>query len=272
MRLGALTGRSARAVLLLIVGAVGGAAAAAIASVPGNDGVIHACYQVQQDGTTPVTGVPNVRIIDPSAGQTCNPAGGAGPPEHSLEWNVTGPPGPEGTAGSPGVQGASGPHGPSGSQGASGRAGTTVSIAGQTFTLSDGKTLTAPPSPIPPLQAVPGAPPVATMTLGDGDGAISSGVLAWQLVGGPGSAARGIQIIKRVDKASPMLQRLCVTGKHIKSGTITARKSDADGEPRTIILTNATVDSYSTDKGKGKNGTGAVTETISLSFSSIKVE
>lgn len=272
MRLGALTGRPATAALLLVVGALGGAAAAAIAAVPGNDGVIHACYQVQQNGTTPVAGVSNVRIIDPSAGQTCNPVGASGPAERALEWNVTGPTGPEGAAGSPGAAGAAGPSGASGPQGASGPAGATVSIGGQAFTLSDGKTLSASPSPIPPLQVVPGAPPVATMTLGDGGGgATSSAVLAWQLVGGPGAGAHDIQIVKRVDKASPMLQKLCVTGKHIKSGTITARK-DPDGGPQTIILTNPRVESYATEKGKGKNGAETTTETITLSYAKIEVE
>jgi Type VI secretion system effector, Hcp len=269
-RLGALTGRSGRAVLLLAVGALGGATAAAIAAVPGNDGVIHACYQVQQNGTTPLGGVANLRIIDPSAGQSCNPVGGAGPAEHALEWNVTGPSGPEGVAGSPGAAGAAGPPGPSGPQGASGPAGTTVSIGGQAFTLSDGKTLTASPSPIPPLQVVPGAPPVATMTLGAGSGATSSAVLAWQLVNGPG-AAHGIQIVKRIDKASPMLQKLCVTGRHIKNGTITVR-SNAHGAPQTIILTDPRVDSYATEKGKGKNGGTTMTETITLSYTKIAVE
>jgi len=266
----ALTGRSGRAVLLLVVGALAGAAAAAIAAVPGDDGVIHACYEVQRDGTTPVVGAANVRIIDPSAGQTCNPVGAAGPPEHALDWNVAGPPGPEGAAGSPGAQGATGSPGAAGAQGASGPAGTTVSIGGQSFTLGDGKTLTASPSPIPPLQAAPGTPPVGTMVLGEGGGATSSPVLAWQLVGRSAVSMRGIQIVKHVDKASPMLQKMCVTGKHFKKAVITVRRADADGGPQTIALTDATVDSYSTEKSK--NAGGQVTETISLSFTSIKVE
>jgi type VI protein secretion system component Hcp len=261
MRIRALTGRTGRAVLLLVVGAVAGAAAAAIAAVPGGDGVIHACYEVQQDGTTPVAGAGNVRIIDPSAGQTCNPAGGAGPPEHALSWNVSGPPGPQGVAGSPGAQGASGPEGPSGP------AGTTLSIAGQTFTLDHGKTLTAPASSVPPLQARPGGAPVATMTLGSGAGATSSAVLAWQLVG-----AHGIQIVKRLDKASPTLQKWCVTGKHIPKAIITVRAADVKGGPQTIVLTDATVDSYGTDADKGKGGTETPTESISLDYSEIKFE
>jgi hypothetical protein len=263
----AMTRRSGRAALLLVVGALAGAAATAIAAVPGDDGVIHACYEVQRDGTTPVAGVANVRIIDPSAGQTCNPVGAAGPPEHALDWNVAGPPGPEGAAG---AQGATGPPGAAGPQGASGPAGTTVSIGGQSFTLGDGKTLTGSPSPIPPLQAAPGAAPVARMVLGEGGGATSSGVLAWQLVARSATSIRGIQIVKHLDKSSPILQKACVTGKHFKKAVITMRRADADGGPQTIILTYATVDSYGTEKSK--NAGGQVTETISLSFTSIKVE
>lgn len=263
MRLGALTGRSGRAVLLVVVGAVAGAAAAAIAAVPGSDGVIHACYEVQQDGTTPLAANPNVRIIDPSVGQTCNPAGGAGPAEHALSWNVTGPPGPAGAAGSPGTQGATGP------QGASGPAGTSVSIDGQTFTLGDGKTLTVPTSSIPPLPAEPAGSPVATMTLGGGTG--SSGVLGWQLLGAPGAKLHDIQIVKHVDKSSPTLLKACMNGKHFPRVVITVRKATVDGSPQTIILTNARVDSYGTEKGKG-NGAGSVTESVTLTFSSIKVE
>src|ERR1700754_1461227 len=113
--------------------ALGGAVA--IAAVPGNDGVINACYEVAQNGTTPLAGVPNLRIIDPSAGQSCNPPGGAGPTEHALSWNVSGPPGAGGAAGSPGAQGATG------AQGASAPAGPNGSHDGRTFTLGDGKTL-----------------------------------------------------------------------------------------------------------------------------------
>jgi|GEM_PF-5507063 len=255
MRLGALTGRFGRAALLLVVGALAGAAAAAIAAVPGSDGLIHACYATQKDGTTPADVAGNVRIIDPSAGQACNSA----QLEHALSWNVSGPPGPEGAAGAPGAQGATGP------QGASGPPGATASIDGQTFTLGDGKTLTAPPSPVPQLQVAPGGPKVATMTLGAGG--TSSGVLAWQLVGGPGAAARGIQIVKPLDKASPTLLKRCVTGKHIPKAVITVRKVAADGGPQVIVLTGATVASYTPYDDKVKGGS---TEQVSFAYKKIK--
>jgi hypothetical protein len=250
--------------VLLVVGVVAGAAAAAIAAVPGSDGVIHACYEVQGNGT-PTTGGPNVRIIDPSAGQTCNPAGAPAAAEHALDWNVSGPPGPAGAAGSPGTPGATGP------QGASGPAGSTVSIDGQTFTLGNGKTLTGPATPVPPLEVAPGAPPVATMALAGG-GARSSGVLAWQLVNAPGIAARtsikGIQIVKHVDKSSPTLFKACANGKHFPKVVITVRKATADGGPQSIVLTDATVDSYTPYDDKVKAGTP--TEQISFAYKKIK--
>jgi hypothetical protein len=149
-----------------------------------------------------------------------------------------------------------------------------VSIDGQTFTLGDGKTLTGPAAPIPPLQVAPGAAPVATMTLVGGGAASTSGVLAWQLVNAPGTAARtgfkGIQFVKHYDKSSPYLFKACANGRHIPKVVITVRKASADGGPRTIVLTDATVASYGTDKGKG--GTEKPIETISLNFSEAKTD
>jgi type VI protein secretion system component Hcp len=262
-KLGTLGGHTGRAVLLVVVGALAGAVATAIAAVPGGDGVIHACYEVAQDGTTPLAGAPNLRIIDPAAGQTCDVPGGPGPVEHALSWNATGPPGPEGAAGPSGAQGTAGP------QGASGPAGSTVTLDGQAFTLGDGKTLTPPASPIPPLQVPAGGPPVATMTLGSGGTDTSSKVLGWQLVG-----THGIQIVIRADKSSATLFKACVTGRHIRSGTLTMR-AGSPNEIQTIKLINAKVDSYSTDKGKG-TGKGkastAPTETVSLNYTSIKYD
>jgi type VI secretion system secreted protein Hcp len=259
--------------LLLVVGAAAGAGAAAIAAVPGSDGVIHACYEVNQNNGAPLETAPNLRIIDPSAGQTCNPVGAARAPEQALSWNVSGPPGPQGPAGSPGAQGAAG------SQGPTGPAGSTVSIDGQTFTLGNGKTLTGPTSVVPPLEPATGASPVATMTLG-GDGGTSSDVLAWQLVSAPaGTAARGkpsvkgIQIVKRLDKSSPTLFKACATGKHFPKVVLTVRAATAAGGPETITLTNATVVSYATEKGtaKGKGGSDLPTESLSLNFTHIVV-
>ncbi len=249
--------------------ALGGAVA--VAAVPDGNGVISACYQVQKDGVTPVAADGNVRIIDPSAGQTCNPVGGAGAEEHALSWNASGPPGPEGAAGPSGSPGAAGP------QGATGPAGAAVSIDGQTFTLGDGKTLAPPVSLVPPLQAPPGGRPVGTMTFGAGagagagGGAASSGVLAWQLVGGSGGTARGIQLVIPAGKSSPTLQQWCVTGKHIKSGIITVRKATAGGAPQTITLTNATVVSYAPFDDKGKGSDESPKESVTFEYGGLQV-
>lgn len=64
----------------------------AIAAIPDSGGVIHACYK--RNGA--------VRIIDPSAGDTC------AQPETSLAWNQRGPAGERGLQGPPGAPGAGG--------------------------------------------------------------------------------------------------------------------------------------------------------------------
>jgi hypothetical protein len=100
-----------RAGLLIGVGVAGAGAAIAVATVPGPDGVIHACYEVQTIGSAvaPVTGAANIRIIDPGAGQSCTTAV-PGPPsaERALDWNKAGPSGVAGTTGVPGAHGQTG--------------------------------------------------------------------------------------------------------------------------------------------------------------------
>ncbi|HUE25204.1 MAG TPA: hypothetical protein VMP89_00405, partial [Solirubrobacteraceae bacterium] len=122
-------GRSGRVAALLAVGALGGAAALAVASVPDSSGVIHACYAVSSGATTvPATSGTNLlRIIDPSAGQTCNPAGAPGSTgtEAALNWNAAGQQGPAGPAGQ---NGSPGP--------------TSTIASGHTFTISGGQVIT----------------------------------------------------------------------------------------------------------------------------------
>ncbi len=271
MGIGKRFGRPGKAAALVAVGALGGGAALAIAAVPGSDGVIHACYQAQQDGTTPQADGPNLRIIDPSAGQACtpgSPAGGLG--EHAISWNVAGAPGP------------SGPRGESGPQGPPGPAGQTLTISGQTFTLSNGKALTIGPSAVPPLQFKPNGRPVATMTLGSGRSASSFNVLAWQLVGrgaaaGTGGAAgtgagrtnvSSIQITKKTDKASVNLFKYCTTGKHIPRATITVRKAGEKTPYLKITLTDVLVSSY--QLGSAGGGGAKPNESLSLNFTKIE--
>ena len=76
--------------------ALGGGAYAAT-TIPGRDGVIHACYKQASGGT---------RIV--AAGKKCRKG------ERAVRWNQQGPRGLAGAAGTPGANGASGPQGPAG--------------------------------------------------------------------------------------------------------------------------------------------------------------
>ena len=98
--------RFRRRPLVIVSGAalvVAMASGIAVAAIPDESGVIHACYKT-------VNG--QVRIVESAA--DCNPS------ETSIDWSQTGPTGP---AGPPGPQGATGPQGPQGAQGATGRHG-----------------------------------------------------------------------------------------------------------------------------------------------------
>lgn len=111
-----------RAAVVTTVGTavlIGGGAVAwsAVAStIPGPDGVIHACYNA--------TGSPagSLRVIDPAAGSRCAKN------EKPLDFNQTGPrgaAGPQGSAGAVGADGAAGADGADGTDGAAGSTGAT---------------------------------------------------------------------------------------------------------------------------------------------------
>ncbi len=173
--------RSAAAVGGLIVGAGVVAAATAVASVPDQHGVITGCY-------SKTTG--RLRVIDPSAGETCTKN------ENQLTWNQQGPPGPAGPSGAPGAAGATGPSGPPGPfgppgpTGASGPAGATGPAG-----APGGPGPAGPPGPLgPPGQSgPPGSAPVLTGSVAFVDPVETDGYLG---VGGqsmlsadPGGAA-----------------------------------------------------------------------------------
>ncbi len=86
----------------LIAALIFAGSVAASASIPGSDGVIHACFR-QSDG--------QLRVVDPLHEGSC----GAG--ESSLSWNARGRIGPrglKGVAGPRGLKGATGRRGPRG--------------------------------------------------------------------------------------------------------------------------------------------------------------
>lgn len=95
---------------LLVGGVIGAvlAGGAAYAAIPDSNGVINGCYQKH---------VGNLRVIDPSAGQTCRHS------EVPINWSQTGPQGIQGPQGPKGDTGATGPQGPAGPTGATGPQG-----------------------------------------------------------------------------------------------------------------------------------------------------
>lgn len=258
----------------MAVGAAGGGAALAVASVPGSDGVIHACVAVDHAGTVLTTGGPNLTIIDPSAGQMCDTTtsnDGVPPSQANLTWNQQGPPGAAGTPGAPGAPGAPGPPGQRGPQGKSVTiaGGNVITIAGTPITVgsSHGVTISSPP--------VTGtSKPIGTVTLDLGGSTLSFKLLSYGLAtgqGGGGVAGRAaiheIVINKLLDKASTRLARYCATGKHIAKGTIVVRKAGRDQHFVVINLNSVVVSSYDTSSG-GASQTPV--ESVSLNFTKVE--
>ena len=90
--------RVALAVTAVAIVAIAGGVTYAVADI-GDGGVINGCYQKN---------VGNLRVIDPSAGDSCRPS------EIAISWSQTGPQGPPGPQGPKGDTGATGAIGPAG--------------------------------------------------------------------------------------------------------------------------------------------------------------
>lgn len=251
--------RPTRAVALIAAGAIGAGAAVAVASVPDSSGVIHACVTTDGNGV-PITSGSNVRIIDPGAGQTCNSAVGAAPAAESVTWN------------SAGQQGPVGPQGPAGPTGPAGADGHTITLNGETFTISGLKRTGTVGNVLPTAPANPSGRSVGELALGSGRGATTFDVLGWSVAAASGtsSTAAGkkttseLQITKLVDKSSASLFKLCVTGKHIKLVTLTVRKAGGVSQ-LTVKLTNVVISAYAETSSSSKP-----TETLSLNFTKIQ--
>jgi hypothetical protein len=244
-------GKSWKGAALLAVGAAVGATAVAVASVPDGN-VIHACYQVSAPGSTvPAPTAGNVRIIDPSAGQACNTAVGAGPTEHALDWNVSGPQGSPGTPGTPGAPGKS-----------------VTLVAGNTMTLSGGQVVTIGNSPVATFRSLPiGTRSVATLSF---TGGITTDILSYGFAantGGSGGASgkaavHDIQITKLTDKSSPKLFLACANGQHFKTATLVVRK--AGGKQVVYTLTDVLIaTAQSTDHSQ------KLTDSLTLNYAKL---
>jgi type VI secretion system secreted protein Hcp len=248
-------GRPFKAALLVVVGAAGGAAAVAVATVPDSSGVIHACVATVPAGGLPATGA-NLRVIDFPT-QQCNPPGALST-ETALSWNTAGPPGQTGAQGPPG---------------ANGRA---VTIAGgNTFTISGGQVITVGASP--GLTISPpglGSRAIATASFGGGPtieifgfsfGASQGGSNTGTGTGkGKTSSIHEIQISKHLDAASAKLALACANGTHYKNVTIHFTKA---GKQTEYDLTDVLIAAYQV----GSKG-NQPTESLTLSFTKIAIK
>jgi hypothetical protein len=232
-------GRPGRAALLVAVGAAGGAASLALASVPdAGTGVIHACYAYTLNSaqqTVPTTTDQNFHIVDPSLGQSCSTNPAAGLPEATLDFNQQGP------------QGVSGAQGPPGNPGTPG----TLTITSPP--VSTGET--------PIGQAVLRAPGLPALSL-----AIIS-------LGGPGQLARKVPGFHKYESVT--LQRGYVNasafsdwinGVHFSEAVITLA-SPAAAELQ-IKLSNVVISAY--ELGSAPSGKGKI-ESITLSYKAIRI-
>jgi type VI secretion system secreted protein Hcp len=189
--------------------------AGAIAARPASDGTIHACYST--------TGTPTgtARIVDET--DTCAAS------EKALTWNQTGPIGPAGP---------SGPTGPPGDSGSSG----TGSFGG-TDTGSGSDQGGGPSADIfLKLDGISGE-----STDEDHKGEIDVEAFTFNAKRASGKVKFSpLRVIKVYDASSPKLMQAAASGRHIRSGTLTFRRSgDPNGvEFLTYKLSDLTVTSY----------------------------
>lgn len=209
--------RPARAAALLAIGAIGGGAAFAVASVPDGNGTIHACVVVSSGTTIPVDspGFANIRIIDPSHGQSCASAGGEQTvSEVPLTFNAAGPAGPTGPAGANGSNGSPGPAGSSTATGAGGAA--TASGPTELFiTLRPTSGQDVGPIEINHVAFA------ATTTVNVGSA--SSGAGAGKVKFGE------LELHKAIDATSPVLFKALAAGQHYAEATVFVRTAGPSG-------------------------------------------
>jgi type VI protein secretion system component Hcp len=270
MGLWARTGRLTKAALLLAVGLAGGGAAVAVATVPDSSGVIHGCYAV--DGSGEPTAGATLTIIDPSAGQTCNPPGTPAANHRELDWNQQGPAGAPGAQGAPGQQG---PQGPPGNTSTITKGGTLTLAGGQVLQVEGaGSTVTLPT----PSRNLPGG---SEVTLGSGTNAVSFPITEVSVLAsraGGASAAKSsvkeISVTKSVDKSSAKLFQACATGVHYKNVTISLRKAGGSSKKsgQVYLQYNLQQVFISSIQSAGSAGQPKPAEQVSFSYGSIKVE
>jgi type VI protein secretion system component Hcp len=252
--------RNARTAALLAVGALGGGAAFAVASVPDGNGTIHACVVVSNGTTIPFDnpGVANIRIIDPSHGQSCASSGGEQTvSEIPLTFNTAGPAGPAGPTGPAGAKGSSGSPGPAGPSTTTGAAGAaTTSGPTQLF-------ITLRPTSGPDVGPI-GVNHVAfEATTTVNVGSAGSGAGAGKVKFGE------LELHKAIDATSPVLFKALAAGQHFAQATVFVRTAGAEGtltDNREYRMSQVFVTRLAQDSTTTRSD-----ETIQLAFGAIQL-
>lgn len=223
--------------------ALGAGTAVAIAAIPASNGTIHACYSTS--GTP--TGA--ARIVDETATCATN--------EKALTWNQTGPTGP------------AGPSGPTGPPGDSGSSGTGSS--GGTDTGSGSDQGGGPSADIfLKLDGISGE-----STDEDHKGEIDVEAFTFNAKRASGKVKFSpLRVIKVYDASSPKLMQAAASGRHIRSGTLTFRRSgDPNGvEFLTYKLSDLTVTSYQEGGANADDRTlGSLEDEVGLTPAKVQV-
>ena len=221
--------------------ALGAGTAVAIAAIPASDGTIHACRAT--------TGTPTgaVRIVDES--DTCAAS------EQTLTWNQTGPSGPSGPAGPPGDTGTSG----------------TGSFGGTDSGSSGGDQGGGPSADI--FLKLDGIPGESTDDDHKGEIDVEAFTFNAKRASGKGRFSP-MRVIKVYDASSPRLMQAAASGRHIRSATLTFRRSgDPSGVEFLVYkLSDVTVASYQEGGANADERTlGSLEDEVGLSPAKVQV-
>lgn len=250
--IGGWIARNTRTAALVAIGALGGGAGFAVASVPDGSGAIHACVMVSNGTTIPLAnGAANIRIVDPSQGQSCATGGGeATSSEVPLTFNATGPAGPAGPAGAGGSNGSPGPAGSSTSTG--------VATSGSTQLF-----ITLRPASGPTVGPIEINHVAFEATNSVNIGSASSGAGAGKVKFG------ALELHKTIDATSPVLFKSLAAGQHYPQATVFVRglpAGAAQSETREYRMSQVFVTRLAQD-----TTTTRADETIQLAFGAVQL-
>jgi type VI secretion system secreted protein Hcp len=223
--------------------------AVALGAIPSSDGTIHACYAT---GGAP-TGA--LRIVD--EGVSC------GTGETAISWNQRGPAGPAGPAGP------TGPTGDTGTSG-SGSTGSTGSDTGSVDTQAGG-----PSADI--FLKLDGISGESTDDKHKGEIDIEAFTFNAKRAGTNGAGKvkfAPFRFVKVYDASSPKLLQAAASGRHIRSATLTFRRSGDAGDVEflTYKLSDVVVSAYQQGGANAdQRALGSLEDEIGLSPAKVQV-